>query len=498
MAALVLEGVSFAYGDAAPLFHELDLRLGPGFYGLVGDNGAGKSTLLGLLAGRIRPDEGSVILRPVGALAVTCTQGVDERDADSVALARRTDGQAARLRAMLDLRGDQLDRWPTLSPGERKRWQVAAALAREPDVLLLDEPTNHLDVSARARLLAALASFRGIGVVVSHDRAVLDGLTTRTLRIREGRVDEMPGPYGAARLEWDRLDLARRDRREALRAAVAVASHKLDDSRRRRAAAEGSTSARSRIKGPRDHDARSMARKGASARAEASLGHEVGARQAELARKARALSSSDRAPRELGGSLYVDWVPSPRARVLSLHSAELRAGDTCLLRDVALDVERDARLRVAGPNGSGKTTLLRALVAARADAGDRILYLAQDTSPDSDRDELDAARALGPRERGRVLSFVALGVDPRRLLASRRPSPGEARKLRIARALGTGVWALVLDEPTNHLDLPSIERLERALDAYPGALVVVTHDDAFARACRCSTRTIEDGRLVAR
>jgi ATPase subunit of ABC transporter with duplicated ATPase domains len=95
-----------------------------------------------------------------------------------------------------------------------------------------------------------------------------------------------------------------------------------------------------------------------------------------------------------------------------------------------------------------------------------------------------------------VLSIVAaLGVAPDRLLATARPSPGEARKLLIARGLGSQAWGLVLDEPTNHLDLPALERLEAALAAYPGALLLVTHDDAFARACTTSRWRIEGGRI---
>ena len=99
-------------------------------------------------------------------------------------------------------------------------------------------------------------------------------------------------------------------------------------------------------------------------------------------------------------------------------------------------------------------------------------------------------------EQGRVLSIVAaLGVDPEALLASARPSPGEARKLALAFGLARQVWALVLDEPTNHLDLPSIERIEAALADYPGALVIVTHDDAFARRCTDTVWELRDGRV---
>ena len=89
--------------------------------------------------------------------------------------------------------------------------------------------------------------------------------------------------------------------------------------------------------------------------------------------------------------------------------------------------------------------------------------------------------------------MAALGIDPDRLLATRRPSPGEARKLLMAFGLALSAWVLVLDEPTNHLDLPSIERLEAAVAAYPGAVVIVTHDEDFARATTSTTWEVAAG-----
>jgi ATPase subunit of ABC transporter with duplicated ATPase domains len=495
MQALLVKGIAFAYGDAAPLFDHVDLHLTPGWYGLVGANGSGKTTLLRILSGALRPDTGIVRLAPDDALVVTCAQDVHVAGDDVTEFAAREDADAYRLRATLGVDPAALARWETLSPGERKRWQVGGALARAPDVLLLDEPTNHLDASARAWLVTALRRFCGVGVVVSHDRALLATLTCETLRVRAGRVDALPGGYDDAKREWDREEREVRDRRDALRAAHDSAERKLASARRNRESAERSRSPT--MKGPRDHDAREMLRKGRAESAEKSLAGVVRTRRAALERAADRLASAKSSPRERGAPLFVDWEHAPRGRLLSAYLAELRAGDRVLARDLALDVARDARIRIAGPNGAGKSALLRALLAGTSLDDTRVLFLPQETSPADNALSLAAVRALDPAARGRTLSFVAaLGVDPERLLASNDPSPGEARKLRIATGLGRRVWALVLDEPTNHLDLPSIERLEHALASFPGALVVVSHDDSFAQACGCETWRIEDERVV--
>ena len=155
------------------------------------------------------------------------------------------------------------------------------------------------------------------------------------------------------------------------------------------------------------------------------------------------------------------------------------------------------RIHLVGPNGAGKTTLLQSLARGSDLGADKLLHLPQELGEDATRDLLERVRSLRPDARGRVLSLVAaLGVDPERLLASERPSPGEARKLAMAFGLGGGAWCLVLDEPTNHLDLPSVERLEGALAAYPGAVLLVSHDDTFAGRTTTRRWRLEDGRLV--
>jgi ATPase subunit of ABC transporter with duplicated ATPase domains len=496
MLALQARGLSFAYRDAAPLFSSVDLHLTAGFHGLVGANGAGKSTLLRLLAGDLRPDGGRVLLQPEGARVIVCPQAVETLDEPVIGFARASTSTAARLRGRLALDAADLARWPSLSPGERKRWQIGAALAEEPDVLLLDEPTNHLDAGARSLLLGALERFDGIGVVVSHDRALLDALTTSTIRVHRGTATSYPGGYGEARTLWEQEAVRAREVHARGRAEVRAIARRLDDARRDRAAAEKGLSSRHRMKDRRDHDARSMGAKVVAGWAEARIGRDVGVLRAQLARAEEGVPAFEVDP-TVGRSVFIDYARAPQARLVALDAGVIRAGRAEVLRDVRLVLGREDRVRVAGPNGAGKTTLIQALLGAATLPAERIFHLPQDLSAREERAVLDAIRALPPRERGRTLSLVAaLGVDPARLLASAQPSPGEARKASIALGLGRHAWAVVLDEPTNHLDLPSIERLEAALALYPGAVLMATHDDAFAARCTTSVWRVGEGRVV--
>jgi ATPase subunit of ABC transporter with duplicated ATPase domains len=191
----------------------------------------------------------------------------------------------------------------------------------------------------------------------------------------------------------------------------------------------------------------------------------------------------------------VGFERAPRPVLAALATPALRAGEATVLRDVAVRLGREDRVWLRGPNGAGKSTLLGALAAA-APAGSRLLVLRQELTAAEGAAALDEVRALPPGERGRVLQLVAaLGTDPERLLASRAPSPGEARKLVMALGLGRHAWGLLLDEPTNHLDLPTLERLEAALEAYPGALLLVTHDERLARRCTTMTWRVAGGRV---
>ncbi|MGA8890964.1 MAG: ATP-binding cassette domain-containing protein, partial [Anaeromyxobacteraceae bacterium] len=213
MSSIRLERLAFRHADAVPLFTRADAHLPAGWTAVVGENGAGKTTLLRLVEGSLVPTAGTVRVLPEGARVVLCPQETGTAPGpDALLLARRHDGEARRLTGLLRLDPGALSRFATLSPGVRKRWQVGAALAREPDVLLLDEPTNHADAEARAVLVQALERFRGVGLLVSHDRSLLDRLAARTLRIHRGTLTLHAGCYGEARASWEAVERATRTR----------------------------------------------------------------------------------------------------------------------------------------------------------------------------------------------------------------------------------------------------------------------------------------------
>jgi ATPase subunit of ABC transporter with duplicated ATPase domains len=496
MSYIRLSGVSFSYRDSVSVLSGVSLDLHPGWTGIVGENGSGKSTLLGLISGALAPATGTVEIDPRDAILASCPQRIDAPTQAIHDLAASWTRADMRLRGRLGLEPAELERWPTLSPGERKRWQIGAALSARPDILLLDEPTNHLDGAARALLLDALAGFRGIGLVVSHDRAVLEALTCQTLRVHGGGVEPYRGAYAQARASWQERQRAQRQAHEQARKEERALERRLASERQRRASAEHQLSVSQRARDKNDSDVRGMGAQNRVGWAEARFSRNVGVLRRAVDR-AGERTAALAVTRERGRSLFVDYQPAPRPYLASLEQAEITAGDAVILRDVRLALARDGRVHVAGPNGAGKTTLLGALLESAAHAAERILYLPQVMGPDLVREHLRAVRALDRAARGRIMQVAAaLGLDPERVLATDEPSPGESRKLALARGLGMGAWALVLDEPTNHLDLPSIERIESALAEYPGALVLVSHDEPFARALTSTIWRVESGRVL--
>jgi len=487
--------VAYRYTTAADVLASASFDLGPGWTGVVGANGMGKSTLLELVAGELLPDAGAVQVDPADPPPTMCHQEVEGMSAALHALTASPDPLSRRIVGELGLEAAELERWDTLSPGERKRWQIGAALTADPDVLLLDEPTNHLDAEARELLIAALNRFRGVGLVVSHDRTFLNDLTTKTVRVEHGSVELWNGNYEIARESWEQAERAKQAGYEKAKKKQKRLRKRLANQRRAAETKRARHKKSVREAGVKDHDARSLEAKGRHASGEASGATELHNTKAEIGRVDGHLATFEMR-RAIGRTFFFDFEPARRSRLLSFRG-DLTAGDKLLAEGLSLDLDPEDRIWLRGPNGAGKTSLLARLAADHSLPPERILYLPQELTQEDVRRLMKDLHAMrSHKKKGKILNLVAaLGVDPERLLVSDQPSPGEARKLAMAMGMGRSAWCLLLDEPTNHLDLPSIERLEEAVAGYPGAVIVITHDDDFAEATTTTSWHLKAGVL---
>ncbi|GHJ58797.1 ABC transporter ATP-binding protein [Nocardioides sp. OK12] len=456
-----LEKVSKSYG-VRPLLTEVSLGIGEGMrIGIVGRNGDGKTTLLEVLTGIEKPDSGRVSMTR-GLHVGYLHQGdelVDTHTVREAVLGGMEDHEWAadpRTREVVEelLAGVALDRAVTgLSGGERRRCSLAALLLGEHDLIILDEPTNHLDVEAVAWLAAHLVKRSSAMVVVTHDRWFLDAVCQWTWEVHDGVVDAYEGGYAA---------------------------HVLAKAERTRQASA------------------SEARRANLAKKEL----------AWLRRGAPARTSKPKFRIEAANALIED-VPPPRDRlelqkfatqrlgkqVIDVEHVDLQRGDRTLLTDATWRLGPGDRVGLVGVNGAGKTSVLSLLSGDLAPTAGRVKHgrtiamrhLTQqldDLDPDARvLPMVESYRRVVKTDGGEISATSMLerfGFTGDKLTARiGELSGGERRRFQLLMLLLEEPNVLLLDEPTNDLDIDTLQVLEDFLDAWPGTLVVVSHDRYF-------------------
>jgi ATPase subunit of ABC transporter with duplicated ATPase domains len=484
---LFFHDVSFFYPSSIhPVLENINAEFHRGWTGVTGDNGAGKTTFLMLAAGLLEPGTGTVS----GSGGLYCPQRTDElpdlwEDFFSSA-------DTGHLMSILGIEADWPYRWETLSHGERKRLQLGIALWRDPELLALDEPTNHLDRDAKALVASALESYSGVGLLVSHDRALLDRLCGNCLFLRQGRAVTRPGGVskGLAEEERELLELKRlRKKLSGERERLAA------ETEARRRVVEGSKNRLSKKNlDPKDGDLRgkiNLARLSGKDRSGADLYKRMENRLSRL--DADIASVPAAGERKLG--IRAAASRSKADRLCVVPAGVIPLGEAHSLIVPELVIHPKDRIVLGGPNGTGKSTLLGRIVSLLPPRLP-VLYIPQETSAEEARAVLAELERETERDRGEILSrFSRLGSDPVLLLQSRLPSPGEARKLLIARGISRCPALIIMDEPTNHMDLTSIRLLEGMLAELDCALLLVSHDEAFLSALSSIEWVIEGRRL---
>lgn len=474
-----------------------------GRVGLIGRNGAGKSTLMKVMIGALDPDEGEIemprrtrlgyIAQDAPSGSITPEQAVLAADVERARLLEESEtctdphrlgdvhdrllaidaysapSRAARILTGLgfdeEMQGRPLD---SFSGGWKMRVALAALLFSQPDVLLLDEPSNHLDLEATLWLENFLKSYPATLVVISHERDLLNNVVDHILHLQGGKVTLYPGGYDSF------------ERQRAERATQLAAAKAAQDAQRARL---------------QDYVARNSARASTAKQAQS---------RAKMLAKMQPITALIEDP-----SLSFDF-PDPtelRPPLISLDLASVGyTADTPVLRRINLRIDPDERIALLGRNGNGKTTLARLLAAqltpmegamhssGKMKVGYFTQYQVEELATDATPLE-HMTRAMEGQSPGAIRAQLGrFGFSGNRATTSvGQLSGGERARLALALITRDAPHLLILDEPTNHLDVDAREALVQALNAYSGAVILISHDRHMVELTADRLVLVDDG-----
>ena len=471
---LTFNAVDFEYPDSvASIFDDISLQMGSGWTGVVGANGAGKTTFLKLASGHIQPTSGD-LQRP--AHVIYCEQRTDTMPADLPVLLETPGKDSNRIIDLLSIQREWPLRWNTLSHGERKRAQIGTALWKEPDLLAIDEPTNHVDAPARDIILESLQSFRGVGLLVSHDRKLLDTLCHQCVFIDPPHIIIRPGGYTQGmEQESSEQATAQKDRNEQKRVFKKL---KREANQRRKLADKAGKLRSKRGIRRKDHDAKAKVDQARVTGKDATGGRLLRQIEKRVDRAEQALNAT-RVKKHHNLGIWLPGSVSHTDYLLTMKPGQIQMGEKRLTFP-ELSVGSTDRIGITGVNGAGKSSLIKEITEHLDLPSQHLTYIPQEIDVEATMEIYSEVQNLPHDELGHVMTIISrLGSRPERVLDTSLPSPGETRKLLLALGMTRKPHLIIMDEPTNHMDLPSIDCLESALSECPCALLLVSHDEVF-------------------
>ena len=458
MNVLNLEHISKTYGEKV-IFDDISCGIHQGDkIGIIGINGTGKTTFLRILAGFEETDEGQVVMQ--NGLRITYLPQHPEFPEGATILSYVTQGQKEQswnpeteAHMVLNKLGieDHEEEIAHLSGGQKKRVALAAVLVNPADVLILDEPTNHLDNEMASWLEDYLNRFKGVVIMVTHDRYFLDRVTNKILEISHGKIYTYEAKYS------DFLEM------KAQREEMEMASERKKQSILRMEV--------------------EWAKRGCRARS---------TKQRARLERLEAMKNSTAPVRDK--NVEIDSVETRMGKkTIELHHISKRFGERVCIRDFDYIVLKNQRLGIIGPNGCGKSTLLKIIAgilepdSGSVEIGDtiKIGYFSQEDMNSSQRviDYIKAVAEFIPTKDGLISASKLLEqflFEPAMQYSPiEKLSGGEKKRLYLLKVLAAAPNVLLLDEITNDIDIPTLTILEDYLDSFAGIVIAVSHDRYF-------------------
>ncbi len=380
---------------------------------------------------------------------------------------------------MLDIKHEWINRWETLSHGERKKVQIACALWSQPNLLAVDEPTNHLYHETKMKIEETLKSYNGIGLIVSHDRDLMERLCDQFLFIdnsiidfRSGKLSEiltqknLENKSSLKLLETKKSEMQKLEKEYKRRSVV---FEKLNKKSSKKNIAKKDFDAKAKI-----DLARLTGKDITAARLKKQMSKRLNKTQSEI--------DNIKIKREYETGISISNSVTKRNYLLNMKKGVLKLSNRKELAYKDLLINPSDKISLTGKNGSGKSTIIKKIIKNINADKENITYIPQEISIEETEKIVNEIKGLSNNNLGKLMIIISrLGSDAKRILNTELPSPGETRKLLLGLGITKNPHIIIMDEPTNHMDLVSIECLENALAEVKCALLLVSHDKKFLK-----------------